>query len=130
MSPTTTSCLHTPVKPVTHLAALLCCCQLAGHLEAARLLLAAGANPHKQCEGSPPLHVAVCAGGQPGREEFAAAAVKLLLEQGAIPYDRHWLAMPSYDGPAARGFAASQPASFLRLGPIAAAWAAAEACPT
>ncbi|GAB4814038.1 hypothetical protein N2152v2_001084 [Parachlorella kessleri] len=74
---------------------------LNGHLEVVRLLLEAGASPHKGCEGSPPLHIAVCTGGQPGQEAFADEAARLLLARGAMPYDRddhgrtplHWAAV-------------------------------------
>ena len=57
-------------------------------MEVVRLLLEAGASPHKGCEGSPPLHIAVCTGGQPGQEQFADEAARLLLARGAMPYDR------------------------------------------
>jgi hypothetical protein len=69
----------------------------AGQLEAARLLLAAGARVDKACEGSPPLHVAVGVGPLPGQRGFALEATRLLLEHGAVPFERcgsHWAAVP------------------------------------
>lgn len=48
----------------------------------------AGASAHKQCEGSPPLHLAVCLGAQPGHAELADALAALLLQHGAVVYDR------------------------------------------
>ena len=60
----------------------------AGHLECARLLLAAGASLRSQCEGSPPLHLAACTGALPQRRQFAADAVQLLLSYGAEAHSR------------------------------------------
>eukprot|EP00887_Chlorella_sp_A99_P002366 scaffold10.g2366.t1 len=75
---------------------------LHGHLEVMQALLEADppARLNKTCEGSPPLHMAVCAGALPHRHEFAPAAVALLLRHGAVPYERddtgrtalHWAA--------------------------------------
>lgn len=61
---------------------------LHGQLGAARVLLEKGASLEVSCEGSPPLHVAVCVGAHGGRRGFAAAAAQLLLQFGADPYER------------------------------------------
>lgn len=64
----------------------------AGQLEAARVLLEKGASLELGCEGSPPLHVAVCVAAHGARRPFALAAAELLLQYGADPYDRWaWL---------------------------------------
>lgn len=60
----------------------------AGQLEAARALLECGASSSVPCEGSPPLHVAVCVSAHPDKRAFAEAAVALLLQHGADPYER------------------------------------------
>ena len=65
-----------------------CCVPSAGQLEAARALLEKGASTEKACEGSPPLHVAVAVASLPARRPFAQAAVELLLQFGADPYER------------------------------------------
>lgn len=73
---------------------------LNGHLEAMRVLLQAGARVFSKCEGSLPLHMAVCTGALADREPFAVAAITLLVEHGAIVLDRddhgrtalHWAA--------------------------------------
>ena len=52
------------------------------------MLLGAGASVAKPCEGSPVLHLAVSVGALPNQICFAAAAVKALLQHGAIPYER------------------------------------------
>ena len=61
---------------------------VAGHLQCVQILLEAGSDVSKLCEGSPPLHMAVCMGALPHREAFAAAVVKNLLDHGAVPYER------------------------------------------
>lgn len=61
---------------------------VAGHLECVQTLLEAGTDVAKQCEGSPPLHIAVCVGALPQKENFAEAAVRKLLTHGAMPYER------------------------------------------
>ena len=73
-----------------------------GHLPCAQLLLKAGADVNMGIEGSPPMHLAVCAGALPGRggDAAAAAALKLLAAALASPYSRddngrtplHWAA--------------------------------------
>lgn len=60
----------------------------AGQLEAARALLECGASSGVPCEGSPPLHVAVCVAAHPAKRAFSEAAVALLLQHGADPYER------------------------------------------
>ena len=60
----------------------------AGRLECLHVLLGAGASVAKSCEGSPVLHLAVSIGALPHRVHFAAAAVKALLQHGAVPYER------------------------------------------
>lgn len=60
----------------------------AGQLEAARALLEHGASLELGCEGSPPLHVAVCVAAHGAMQEFALAAMALLLQFGADPYER------------------------------------------
>jgi hypothetical protein len=65
----------------------VCCCR-AGQLEAVKALLQHGASVEKQCEGSPPLHVAVCVAAHGACREFALAAASALLEAGADPYER------------------------------------------
>ena len=62
--------------------------QSAGHLEAARVLLEAGASVRAYCEGSLPIHIAACIGALPQRRQTAAAAVRLLLSHGAEAIDR------------------------------------------
>ena len=61
---------------------------LAGHLGAAAALLDGGADPNLGVEGSPALHLAVCAAALPGRAADAVAAVDLLTARGASPYSR------------------------------------------
>ena len=44
-----------------------------------------------------PLHVAVGVGPLPGQRGFALEATRLLLEHGAVPFERcgsHWAAVP------------------------------------
>lgn len=55
----------------------------AGHLEAVKLLLQAGASTAAAVEGAPPLHAAVVVAALPGRVDFAAAAMQLLLQANA-----------------------------------------------
>lgn len=52
------------------------------------MLLEKGASLEKGCEGSPPGHVAVCVGAHAERRPFALAALQLLLQFGADPYER------------------------------------------
>lgn len=59
-----------------------------GSLECLRVLLEAGADVAKLCEGSPALHMAVSVGSIPHQQPFSAAAVQLLLQHGAVPYER------------------------------------------
>ena len=47
------------------------------------MLLGADASTDVAVEGSPPLHAAVVIAAQPGRADFAAAAMQLLLQTGA-----------------------------------------------
>ncbi|KDD73032.1 hypothetical protein H632_c2609p0, partial [Helicosporidium sp. ATCC 50920] len=70
-------------------------------LDCVRLLLQAGASPTAPLEGSPPLHLAVCAGGLEGLEAFALSAARLLLACPQVaPFERddgqrtalHWAA--------------------------------------
>ena len=63
----------------------------AGQLESVRALVECGASLEVACEGSPPLHIAVCVAALPARRGFAADALALLLEHGADPYER-WVA--------------------------------------
>ncbi|KAL3144011.1 hypothetical protein ABBQ32_003818 [Trebouxia sp. C0010 RCD-2024] len=73
---------------------------LSGSLECLKTLLEAGAGVSRLCEGSPPLHIAVSVGALPEQQAFSAAAVDLLLQHGAVPYERddhgrtalHWAA--------------------------------------
>lgn len=65
-----------------------------------RVLLEANARVTAKCEGSPPLHVAVCTAAIPKHAAFGVAAVELLVHHGAVPLDRddqgrtslHWAA--------------------------------------
>lgn len=59
-----------------------------GHLEVAEVLLSRGASVKLLCEGSPPLVLAVCTAAHTHRRDRAAAAVKLLLDHGALPNQR------------------------------------------
>ena len=70
-----------------HLASIFAAAA-AGQLEAARALLDCGASLAPACEGSPPLHVAVCVGALLAHRDFSLAAVDLLLAHGADPYER------------------------------------------
>ncbi|KAL4431738.1 hypothetical protein ABPG77_002954 [Micractinium sp. CCAP 211/92] len=109
---------------------------LHGQLEAARALLECGASSTVPCEGSPPLHVAVCVSAHPDKRAFAEAAVALLLQHGADPYERddhgrtalHWAAQLDFL-PAARALldAARQKQEKARAEQQAAAAAAAQA---
>ncbi|KAL0037126.1 hypothetical protein WJX79_001631 [Trebouxia sp. C0005] len=73
---------------------------LSGSLECLRVLLDAGADVAKLCEGSPVLHIAVSVGSLPQQQAFSSAAVLLLLQYRAVPYERddhgrtalHWAA--------------------------------------
>ena len=60
----------------------------AGHVEVVALLLAKGASVRLACEGSPPLHLAICSAAHRCRAEAAAANVQLLLEQGCQAVQR------------------------------------------
>ena len=51
-------------------------------------LLTAGADVTRLCEGSPALHMAVSMGALTQMQGFSAAAVQLLLQHGAVPYER------------------------------------------
>ena len=70
-------------------------------LEALEVLLENGARVSAKCDGCPALHMAVCMGSHPEHADFALNAVKLLIEHGAIPFDRddggrtplHWAAV-------------------------------------
>lgn len=59
-----------------------------GSLACLRVLLDAGADVAKLCEGSPVLHIAVSVGSLPQKQAFSSAAVLLLLQYGAVPYER------------------------------------------
>jgi hypothetical protein len=61
----------------------------ADHLEAARVLLEAGASVRAYCEGSLPIHIAACIGALPQHRQSAAAAVRLLLSHGAEAFSRY-----------------------------------------
>ncbi len=73
---------------------------LNGHLEAVRVLLENGARVSSKCDGCPALHMAVCVGSHPEHASFAAPAVQLLVNHGAVVLDRddggrtplHWAA--------------------------------------
>ena len=52
------------------------------------MLLEAGARVSARCEGSGVLHAAACVAALPGRADFGAAAVQLLVGHGAAPADR------------------------------------------
>lgn len=73
---------------------------LSGSLECLRVLLDAGADVAKLCEGSPVLHIAVSVGSFSQQQAFSSAAVLLLLQHSAVPYERddhgrtalHWAA--------------------------------------
>ncbi len=69
-------------------------CGLAGQLECARAVLEAGARVGVRCEGSGVLHAAVCVAALPGKADFGAAAVQLLVAHGAPPADRRAQRMP------------------------------------
>ncbi|GMH41862.1 hypothetical protein BSKO_09772 [Bryopsis sp. KO-2023] len=74
---------------------------LNGHLECMEELLSSQADVRLGCDGNPPLHMVVCQGMFPEKAEFASQAAKLLLENGASPYERddhgmsalHWAAI-------------------------------------
>ena len=53
-----------------------------------QVLLEAGSDVDRACEGSPSLHIAVAQGQMAHRRTFAAQAVSLLLEHGALAYSR------------------------------------------
>jgi acetoin utilization deacetylase AcuC-like enzyme/ankyrin repeat protein len=61
---------------------------LNGQLGSLRVLLEAGARIAPKCEGSPPLHMAVCMGAIDEHAEFSLEAVRLLLTHGAVPFER------------------------------------------
>ncbi|KAH7624757.1 hypothetical protein Ndes2526B_g00126 [Nannochloris sp. 'desiccata'] len=73
---------------------------LNGQLEAVRILLDNGARVTAKCDGCPALHMAVCVGSHAEHAEFAAPAVQLLVNHGAVVLDRddggrtplHWAA--------------------------------------
>jgi Ankyrin repeat len=73
--------------------------QFAGQLEAVRLLLQADASTDVAVEGSPPLHAAVVIAAQPGRADFAAAAMQLLLQAGADATQRCATSVAYVEGP-------------------------------
>lgn len=52
------------------------------------MLLERGTSLEMGCEGSPPAHIAVCVGSHSVRRQFAQAALELLLQFGADPYER------------------------------------------
>jgi len=52
-------------------------------LECVRLLLEAGANVNKKCDGSAPVHTAISLGALPGLANFAAECLALLITYGA-----------------------------------------------
>lgn len=56
---------------------------LSRKLECVRLLLEAGANVHKKCDGSAPVHTAISLGALPGLSNFAAECLALLISYGA-----------------------------------------------
>ena len=73
---------------------------LNGKLEAARVLLEAGARVTSKCDGCPALHMAVCTATHPEHAAFAVPAIRLLVEYGGVVFDRddfgrtplHWAA--------------------------------------
>ncbi|KAL3827158.1 hypothetical protein ACHAXA_006713 [Cyclostephanos tholiformis] len=52
-------------------------------IENVRVLLEAGATVHKKCDGSAPIHLAICLGAIPANAEFAEKCVLLLREHNA-----------------------------------------------
>jgi acetoin utilization deacetylase AcuC-like enzyme/ankyrin repeat protein len=52
-------------------------------IENVRVLLEAGATVHKKCDGSAPIHLAICLGAIPANAEFAEKCVYLLREYNA-----------------------------------------------
>lgn len=65
------------------------CTVFAGHLECVETLLNAGASVQLTCEGSPPLHIAVCTASCLLLQAVSITAVQKLLEKGADPF-RRW----------------------------------------
>lgn len=61
---------------------------LAGHVDCARLLIAAQADVSVDCDGCPCLHLATCTGALAACESTALQLVSLLLEAGADPIQR------------------------------------------
>lgn len=59
-----------------------------GSLECTGALVGAGADVSTLCEGSPALHMAVSMGALAEQQNFSSAAVLLLLQHGAVPYER------------------------------------------
>lgn len=55
----------------------------AGHVEVVELLLSFKADVSQACEGSPPLHLAVCSAAHESRMDRAHRIVQLLLRAGA-----------------------------------------------
>ena len=62
----------------------------AGSLECSKALLEAEVDISRLCEGSPALHMAVSVGSLLHQQAFSAAAVQLLLQHGAVPYERYF----------------------------------------
>ena len=52
-------------------------------IECVKLLLEAGANAHKKCDGSAPVHTAISMGAIPAHANFAAECLSLLISPGA-----------------------------------------------
>ena len=70
---------------------------IAGRLACLRALLLAGADVTKPCEGSLPLHIAASLGSFPQQTAFSVSAVRLLLQHGAVPYERYvWASRPTF----------------------------------
>lgn len=55
----------------------------AGYPRCAEVLLTRGASVRKDCDGSPPLHMAVCLGLFVAKQQACHELVDLLLSQGA-----------------------------------------------
>lgn len=69
-------------------AHLCLCCPAAGHVDCARCLVEGGADVAAECDGCPPLILAVCTAALPGRQAAALALVQLLQQAGADPMQR------------------------------------------
>jgi hypothetical protein len=57
--------------------------ELSGHPDAAQALIELGANLRLPCEGSPPLHLAVCSAAHSHQQDRAHQTLTILLDRGA-----------------------------------------------